>query len=175
MVSDSVVGPIIRSNFITYVSTRYLRHFLSLQFSVLNCLVVGKYSLCQNLETSCFISMLISLVLTLCLNSCRVVNHPDSRVCSIDMLTSSTRCSLSLYSYIIHIHLEISRDLGHGHHNTSGGMQTTHFFSSWNSLDFVNSRLMFKVFECILSIDMIKSIFTSLLNCHVLLKIFFLH
>ena len=119
--------------------------------------------------------MLVTLILALSLYSSGVMDYSDSRISSINMLASRSRCSLSLNGNILWINNKISWYHRHDKDHTSGAMDPSSLLSLWNSLYLMHPRFMLEVLVNILPIHSIGGILAPLANSHVFLELFLLH
>ena len=101
------------------------------------------------------------------------MDHTHSWICCVDVLATSTWCSFCLNDYIFLIDFKIMWCIRCDQNSASWTVKSTCFFSFWNSLDFMNSRLKLKIFVYIFTIDIIEDIFASLADSHISLKFFF--
>ena len=119
MVCDTIVGPIIGSNFLAEVATTHLRTPDRLVLLVLLSLHHRIDSLVQCLESFLPVLVLVSLVLTLRLDAGRVVDDANSRISRIDVLAASTRSPFRLNCDVLRIDREITRHLRHNNYDAS--------------------------------------------------------
>lgn len=171
MISNSVTWPVVCSNFITKISRSHLSFFFSLIFFICYFLEMSINSLIKHSHSSCFILMLISLILTLSFDSCGSMDNSNSWISFVNMLSTCTWSPFCFQLYIFRIYFEISWNLRHDEYNTSRRMNSASFFSFRNSLNFMNSTFVFKYFINSLSFNYTISIFASFANCHIFLEV----
>lgn len=146
MISDSVLGIIISSYFLTSVHCSYLRFpifcLLLNHFFILNL----KYSLFKNLSCLFSISILASILLIDDTYPCWDMSCPTCAFCLIYWLTPGSTWTHVLVSNIFVIDNKIKRDWGHYNHGDCRRMNAPFGFCFWNSNNLMHTWLTFHNF-----------------------------